>query len=141
MRWGSASVNTANQTISLPNMPGTIGVCAGLKMTITLSLSAWVIALLLGAIAAGIAHGLREQTTRRVGWSRIGIGTLLAGAGAPVAVAALVLFVDLGSTATTVRPVAQALAAIVIGAAWPKVSGVLLTGFSDLIAKFTGGKK
>ena len=35
-------------------------------------------ALLLGAIAAGIAHGLREQTTRRVGWSRIGIGTLLA---------------------------------------------------------------
>ena len=34
MRWGQASVNTANQTISLPNMPGTIGVCAGLKMTI-----------------------------------------------------------------------------------------------------------
>ena len=98
-------------------------------------------ALLLGAISAGIAHGLRGPTTRRVGWSRIGIGTLLAGAGAPVAVAALVLFVDLGSTATTVRPVAQALAAIVIGAAWPEVSGVLLTGFSDLIAKFTGGRK
>ena len=34
MSWGKASVNTANQTISLPNMPGTIGVCAGLKMTI-----------------------------------------------------------------------------------------------------------
>ena len=98
-------------------------------------------ALLLGAISAGIAHGLRGPTTRRVGWSRIGIGTLLAGAGAPVSVAALVLFVDLGSTATTVRPVAQALAAIVIGAAWPKVSGVLLTGFSDWIAKFTGGRK
>ena len=98
-------------------------------------------ALLLGAISAGIAHGLRGPTTRRVGWSRIGIGTLLAGAGAPVAVAALVLFVDLGSTATTIRPVAQALAAIVIGAAWPHLSGVLLTGLSDLIAKFTGGRK
>lgn len=34
MSWGKASVNTANQTISLPNMPGTAGVCAGLKMTI-----------------------------------------------------------------------------------------------------------
>lgn len=34
MRWGQASVNAADQTISLPNMPGTAGVCAGLKMTI-----------------------------------------------------------------------------------------------------------
>ena len=34
MRWGQASVNAADQTISLPNMPGTSGVCAGLKMTI-----------------------------------------------------------------------------------------------------------
>lgn len=34
MQWGSASVNTANQTVSLPNMNGTQGVCAGLKMSI-----------------------------------------------------------------------------------------------------------
>lgn len=34
MRWGQASANAADQTITLPNMPGTIGVCAGLKMTI-----------------------------------------------------------------------------------------------------------
>lgn len=34
MKWGQASVNTANQSIILPNMNGTKGVCAGLKMTI-----------------------------------------------------------------------------------------------------------
>ena len=98
-------------------------------------------ALLLGAIAAGIAHGLREQTTRRVGWSRIGIGTLLAGAGAPVAAAIACMFIDFGQAESTIKPVAQALSAIVIGAAWPNLTGVLLTGLSDLIAKFTGGRK
>ena len=98
-------------------------------------------ALLLGAIAAGVAHGLREQTTRRKGWSRIGIGTLLAGAGAPVATAVACLFVDFGAAESTIKPVAQALSAIVIGAAWPNLTGVLLTGLSDLIAKFTGGRK
>ena len=98
-------------------------------------------ALLLGAIAAGIAHGLREQTTRRVGWSRIGIGTLLAGAGAPVATAVACMSMDFGAAEQAVKPVTQALAAIVIGAAWPHLSGVLLTGLSDLIAKFTGGRK
>ena len=98
-------------------------------------------ALLLGAIAAGIAHGLREQTTRRAGWSRIGIGTLLAGAGAPVAAAIACMFIDFGAAESTIKPVAQALSAIVIGAAWPNLTGVLLTGLSDLIAKFTGGRK
>ena len=98
-------------------------------------------ALLLGAIAAGIAHGLRGQTTRRVGWSRIGIGTLLAGAGAPVVTAVACLFVDFGAAESTIKPVAQALSAIVIGAAWPNLTDVLLTGLSDLIAKFTGGRK
>ena len=98
-------------------------------------------ALLLGAIAAGIAHGLRGQTTRRVGWSRIGIGTLLAGAGAPVATAVACMAMDFGAAEQAVKPVTQALAAIVIGAAWPHLSGVLLTGLSDLIAKFTGGRK
>ena len=34
MQWGKASVNVANQTVTLPNMNGTQGVCAGLKMTI-----------------------------------------------------------------------------------------------------------
>ena len=34
MRWGSASANTEDQTISLPSMPGTAGLCFGLKMTI-----------------------------------------------------------------------------------------------------------
>lgn len=98
-------------------------------------------ALLLGAIAAGIAHGLRGQTTRRVGWSRIGIGTLLAGAGAPVATAVACMAMDFGAAEQAVKPVTQALAAIVIGAAWPNLTGVLLTGLSDLIAKFTGGRK
>lgn len=98
-------------------------------------------ALLLGAIAAGVAHGLREQTTRRKGWSRIGIGTLLAGSGAPVVTAVACLFVDFGAAESTIKPVAQALSAIVIGAAWPNLTGVLLTGLSDLIAKFTGGRK
>ena len=98
-------------------------------------------ALLLGAIAAGIAHGLREQTTRRAGWSRSGIGTLLAGAGAPVVTAVACLFIDFGAAESTIKPVAQALSAIVIGAAWPNLTGVLLTGLSDLIAKFTGGRK
>ena len=95
-------------------------------------------ALLLGAIAAGIAHGLREQTTRRVGWSRIGIGTLLAGAGAPVFAAVACMFIDFGQSEQTIKPVTQALAAIVIGAAWPHLSGVALTGLSNLIDKFTG---
>ena len=98
-------------------------------------------ALLLGAIAAGIAHGLREQTTRRKVWSRIGIGTLLAGSGAPVVTAVACLFIDFGAAESTIKPVAQALSAIVIGAAWPNLTGVLLTGLSDLIAKFTGGRK
>ena len=98
-------------------------------------------ALLLGAIAAGIAHGLRGQTTRCVGWSRIGIGTLLAGAGAPVFAAVACMFIDFGQSEQTIKPVTQALAAIVIGAAWPNLTGVLLTGLSDLIAKFTGGRK
>ena len=98
-------------------------------------------ALLLGAISAGIAHGLRGPTTRRVGWSRIGIGTLLAGAGAPVAAAIACMFIDFGQAESTIKPVAQALSAIVIGAAWPNLTGVLLTGLSDLIAKFTGGRK
>ena len=98
-------------------------------------------ALLLGAIAAGVAHGLREQTTRRKGWSRIGIGTLLAGSGAPVAAAIACMFIDFGQAESTIKPVAQALSAIVIGAAWPNLTGVLLTGLSDLIAKFTGGRK
>ena len=98
-------------------------------------------ALLLGAIAAGVAHGLREQTTRRKGLSRIGIGTLLAGASAPVVTAVACLFVDFGAAESTIKPVAQALSAIVIGAAWPNLTGGLLTGLSDLIAKFTGGRK
>ena len=34
MRWGSATVNTTDQTVSLPNMNGTAGVCAGLKLTV-----------------------------------------------------------------------------------------------------------
>ena len=34
MNGGQASVNTGNQSITLPNMNGTAGVCAGLKMTI-----------------------------------------------------------------------------------------------------------
>ena len=34
MRWGQASANAADQTITLPNMNGTAGVCVGLKMTI-----------------------------------------------------------------------------------------------------------
>ncbi len=34
MNWGQASVNTGTQSITLPNMNGTAGVCAGLKMTI-----------------------------------------------------------------------------------------------------------
>lgn len=34
MRWGSASANPEDQTINLPSMPGTAGVCFGLKMTI-----------------------------------------------------------------------------------------------------------
>ena len=34
MRWGQASANAADQTITLPNMNGTAGVCAGLKMAI-----------------------------------------------------------------------------------------------------------
>ena len=34
-------------------------------------------ALLLGAISAGIAHGLRGPTTRRVGWSRIELARCL----------------------------------------------------------------
>lgn len=34
MQWGKASVNTADQSVILPNMSGTKGVCAGLKMTI-----------------------------------------------------------------------------------------------------------
>lgn len=34
MQWGKASVNAADQTVTLPNMSGTQGVCAGLKMTI-----------------------------------------------------------------------------------------------------------
>lgn len=98
-------------------------------------------ALLLGAIAAGIAHGLREATTRRTGWSRIGIGTLLAGAGAPIVAAVALLVVDFGEAATTVRPVAQALAAVIIGAAWPKLSSVGLQALQDVINKFTGGAK
>ena len=46
-------------------------------------------ALLLGAVSAGIAHGLHTVTTRKAGWARIGIGTLLAGAGAPIVAASL----------------------------------------------------
>lgn len=34
LKWGKASVNTATQSIILPNMNGTKGVCVGLKMTI-----------------------------------------------------------------------------------------------------------
>ena len=98
-------------------------------------------ALLLGAISAGIAHGLNETTSRKAGWMRIGIGTLLAGAGAPVATAVACMAMDFGAAEQAVKPVTQALAAIVIGAAWPHLSGVLLTGLSDLIAKFTGGRK
>lgn len=101
-------------------------------------------ALLLGAVSAGIAHGLHTVTTRKAGWARIGIGTLLAGAGAPIVAAGFLLMVDFGESAqaeSTIKPVAQALSAIVIGAAWPNLTGVLLTGLSDLIAKFTGGRK
>ena len=58
-----------------------------------------------------------------------------------MAVAAMVLFVDFGNSANHIRPVAQALAAIVIGSAWPNLSTTLLTGLSGLIAKFTGGEK
>ena len=96
-------------------------------------------ALLLGAIAASIAHGLREATTRKAGWSRIGIGTLLAGAGAPATVYLLFHYVNVGDAETSIRPVAQALAAIVIGAAWPDLSVLLRKGLSNLITKFTGG--
>ena len=34
MKWGSASVDVDTQTIKLPNMNGTKGVCAGLKLTV-----------------------------------------------------------------------------------------------------------
>ena len=96
-------------------------------------------ALLLGAVSAGIAHGLHTVTTRKAGWARIGIGTLLAGAGAPIVAAGFLLIVDFGESAQTVRPLAQALAAIVLGSAWPKLSGVGIKALQNLVAKFTGG--
>ena len=96
-------------------------------------------ALLLGAISAGIAHGLHTVTTRKAGWARIGIGTLLAGAGAPIVAAGFLLMVDFGESAQAVRPLAQALAAIVLGSAWPKLSGVGIQALQNLVAKFTGG--
>ena len=96
-------------------------------------------ALLLGAVSAGIAHGLHTVTTRKAGWARIGIGTLLAGAGAPIVAAGFLLMVDFGESAQAVRPLAQALAAIVLGSAWPKLSGVGIQALQNLVAKFTGG--
>ena len=96
-------------------------------------------ALLLGAVSAGIAHGLHTVTTRKAGWARIGIGTLLAGAGAPIVAAGFLLMVDFGESAQAVRPLAQALAAIVLGSAWPKLSGVGIQALPNLVAKFTGG--
>lgn len=94
-------------------------------------------ALLLGAISAGIAHGLNETTSRKAGWMRIGIGTLLAGAGAPLVAAAAFLAVDVGTAESTLRPVTQSLAAVVIGAAWPKLSGVLFHGLQSLVSAWT----
>ena len=96
-------------------------------------------ALLLGAVSAGIAHGLHAVTTRKAGWSRIGIGTLLAGAGAPIVAAGFLLMIDFGESAQAVRPLAQALAAIVLGSAWPKLSGIGIQALQNLVAKFTGG--
>lgn len=94
-------------------------------------------ALLLGAVSAGIAHGLNETTSRKAGWMRIGIGTLLAGAGAPLVAAAAFIAVDVGAAESTLRPVTQSLAAIVIGAAWPKLSGVLFHGLQSLVSAWT----
>ncbi|MEG1740321.1 MAG: hypothetical protein RR250_03250 [Akkermansia sp.] len=34
MRWGSVTANITNQTLNLPNMNGTDGVCAGMKLTL-----------------------------------------------------------------------------------------------------------
>lgn len=98
-------LNTANHAANALNI-GTVGI-VGTFLGMPLE------ALILGAIAGSVAHGLSGATTRSRGIAAIMASTLLAGALSPAAVGWLSLKLGMPPE------VLKAAVPVAIGAAWP----------------------
>ena len=100
-------------------------------------------ALILGALAGAIAHGLNKNVTRPNGISTLITSTLLAGAFSPVLVAWVSAWVDLGEPAHEAM-LLKPLAPVLIGAAWPFLLPLLADAAKNLFAgwvrKFGGNR-
>lgn len=88
-------------------------------------------ALILGAIAGAVTHGLKQQTSRRQGISTIITSTLLAGSLSPATIAFLSLHLNFGDTQTELE-VLKPLVPVVIGAGWTWFLPLLQDGIKTL---------
>lgn len=111
-------LNTANHADYALNI-GTVGI-VGTLLGMPLE------ALILGAVAGSVAHGLGGVTTRQRGISVIMASTLLAGALSPLVVAWLSLHTDLK------EEVLKAAVPVLIGAAWPWAMPQLADGLKRI---------
>lgn len=111
-------LNTANHAANALNI-GTVGI-AGTLLGMPLE------ALILGAVAGSVAHGLGGVTTRQRGIAVIMASTLLAGALSPPVVAWLSLHTALK------EEVLNAAVPVLIGAAWPWAMPQLADGLKRI---------
>lgn len=94
-------------------------------------------ALILGAFAGAVAHGLNRAGGRSNGVVTIIASTLLAGAFSPAAVGWLVHYFDFGGSeyeAVMFKP----LVPVLIGAAWPWLMPLISDGMKQVWAAFVG---
>ena len=112
---------------------GIVGTCVGMPME----------ALLLGAAAGAVAHGLNRSGTRANGIATVITSTLLAGAFSPALVAWLALQFDLGEPEAELL-LLKPLVPVLVGAAWPWALPLLADGVKKLwqgwISRFGGGR-
>ena len=100
-------------------------------------------ALILGAAAGAVAHGLNRSGTRGNGIATVITSTLLAGAFSPAMVAWLALNFHLGEPGEELR-LLKPLVPVLVGAAWPWALPLLEDGAKKLwqgwIKRFGGGQ-
>ena len=100
-------------------------------------------ALILGAAAGAVAHGLNRSGTRANGIATVITSTLLAGAFSPALVAWLALNFHLGEPEAELL-LLKPLVPVLVGAAWPWALPLLADGakklWQGLITRFGGGK-
>lgn len=94
-------------------------------------------ALILGAFAGAIMHGLSAVGSRANGITTIITSTLLAGAFSPAVVAWLIVNVDMGNPDYE-ESVFKPLVSVAIGGAWPWLLPLLSDGVKEIWAAVVG---